>query len=46
MIVIDIIKIHNRMKNIDIPKYVNGLILLMWLRKFIFSIPCIIVQLL
>jgi len=46
MIVIDSVKMPNRMNNIKILKSVNGLILLVWLRNFIFSIPCIAVQLL
>jgi hypothetical protein len=46
MIVIDNVKIHNRMNNINILKSVNKLILLVWLRNLVFSIPCNTVELL
>jgi len=46
MIVIDNVKIHNKRNNIKTLKSVKRLILLVWLRNFIFSILCITVQLL
>jgi len=46
MIAIDNAKIHNKRNNIKTLISVKGLILLVWLRNFIFSILCITVQLL
>ena len=43
--VIDGVKMHNGMNYAEITKSFTELILLVWLGNFVFSIPCITLQL-